>query len=62
MIETDHNLESRIEIIQEKILIIDLKLQSLDRNDDQFFDEMQKKKSLTEDLKNTKLEKQNYVN
>ena len=62
MIETDHNLESRIEIIQEKILIIDLKLQRLDRNDDQFFDEMQKKKSLTEDLKNTKLEKQNNVN
>ena len=42
--------------------MIDLRLERLDRDDDQFFVEMQNKINLIEDLKNAKQEKQDYVN
>ena len=47
-------LETQIENIQEEIFKIDLKLEKLDRDDDQFFEEMKNKKQLFEDLKNAK--------
>ena len=42
--------------------MIDLRLERLDRDDDQFFVEMQNKINLIEDLINAKQEKQDYVN
>ena len=42
--------------------MIDLRLERLDRDDDQFFVEMQNKINLIEDLRNAKQEKQDYVN
>ena len=42
--------------------MIDLKLEKLDKDDEQFFEEMKMKKLLFEDLKNVKQEKIKFVN
>jgi hypothetical protein len=41
--------------------MIDLKLEKLDKDDDQFYELMRTKKILIEDLKNAKQEKKNFV-
>ncbi len=42
--------------------MIDLKLEKLDKDDDQFYELMKTKKIFIEDLKNAKQEKKNFVN
>ena len=42
--------------------MIDVKLEKLDKDDDQFYELMRAKKILIEDLKNAKQEKKNFVN
>ena len=42
--------------------MIDLKLEKLDKDDEQFFEEMKMKKLLFEDLKNMKQEKMKFIN
>ena len=41
--------------------MIDLKLEKLDKDDEQFFEEMKMKKLLFEDLKNMKQEKMKFI-
>ena len=42
--------------------MIDLKLEKLDRDDEEFFEEMKNKKLFIDDLKNAKLEKKDFIN
>lgn len=42
--------------------MIDLKLEKLDRDDEEFFEEMKNKKLLLDDLKNTNQEKKDFIN